>query len=961
MSLSTERELRCSSVRSEIQDLAILDEADPLKRFFPVDKIRSCLTRNKVSWLLNCACSKCKKEYALFRRKKPPTEFLDRIVGSEDDPESSCNPSNTAFTLLALLIYAEHPLLIPGFLMRDFYDASLPPPASFSKQQLRAYCPEFALENERDFNKFVSEFLQLRPQFAIPRMDSGMFIAYGPDTILPFIREQKIGARGPNGIIQKMQSGASGRIYKFEIYEEYCNFQSPNHYTQFARKELVNTNESAFLSEVGALDVANALQDDHIVRKIKAYKLGDTFNLIFPLAKANLDQSLRDPILEFDNLVHGPLESRPAWKQVLGIAIALGKLGAAKGSNSRLGTSGQHQFYGGHFDLKPTNILIDDDDNWIISDYGQATLKPTGRTSSRVVNQGGSDAYAPPEIDNLTAQFSHRYDVWSLGCILLEVTAFVMLGYDGLTGCKEWKGLDQVRCTGSAFNTIEDNLFYSQEWYHGEYTLKKGIVDFISFLTGQSLVHEQRTRVFLSKVLDLILRMLEPKAERRIDIEEVISCLSSAIEEARNDAQGWEGWEVVAESGERPIGEPELSKIRLLHRRKNIWMEASVHAFESLDRNLRIYTISNKMPIESLLVRSRVQLVPNYAFQTGRRKKSFSNESAIAFSDISQEGCQIYPGLSFSFPACKDMLIMQAKFTQHKIESSFVLENITYRRHRTLTNRISSMIHIHDSKNYDFINMGPGLVQLWSENVNEARPRTRHREVPPRRMVIFIQKTRTMMTIPMGRNWRETEQSDAESNTLQFSPANMSFAASTIHTSRPEDPNSFPGIPLCPKILRAMEYYSRIECDLVQLTFLTPEKRKKFAEDYRYLRKCWYDETVAMEKQHGYYRKPQPLAVLPPAPKSKQPDFERPGSWALFRSGSVSPQVRPLPKEDPKWRPSPHMGGSRGGSRKATKSMVQTSSSLLSSKSSLRTSSRGSRAPMSATSGGSSMDRSQWL
>jgi len=79
---------------------------------------------------------------------------------------------------------------------------------------------------------------------------------------------------------------------------------------------------------------------------------------------------------------------------------------------------------------------------------------------SRVVNQRGTDAYVPPEIDNLDSRFSRRYDIWSLGCIMLEVVAFVPLGHEGLHG---ERGLDHVRFTRSSWGSQKDHRFFCQE------------------------------------------------------------------------------------------------------------------------------------------------------------------------------------------------------------------------------------------------------------------------------------------------------------------------------------------------------------------------------------------------------------------------------------------------------------------------------------------------------------------
>jgi serine/threonine protein kinase len=293
---------------------------------------------------------------------------------------------------------------------------------------------------------------------------------------------------------------------------------------------------------------------------LKAYKHGHTFNLIFPLAKTNLDHLLRDPDLDCIESVQGPVESRSYWMQLLGIAKALGKIGGPRGNDSIFGSDMPEQYRGVHFDLKPANILIDDNNNWVISDFGQSSFRPTGDSTSRVVNQGGTDAYAPPEIDNLDAEFSRRYDVWSLGCITLEVTAFTILGYAGLNGCTEWPGLDAVRTTQAARTRRTDSRFFCQDLYHGQYTVKGEVINFMEFLKKADSVREQqKSRVFIERILDLTMKMLEPMAEDRIEIGEVIRLLESIIEELNDDKQPVE---MVAVHGERSIGEPEIGCIR---------------------------------------------------------------------------------------------------------------------------------------------------------------------------------------------------------------------------------------------------------------------------------------------------------------------------------------------------------------------------------------------------------------
>lgn len=326
----------------------------------------------------------------------------------------------------------------------------------------------------------------------------------------------------------------------------------------YARKELKKDSELAFHMENRNLNLAKILKDDHIVKMIKPYKHGDTFNLIFAYAKANLNDMLRKPGSDLLDTVPGPVESRREWKQLLGVARALDKIGGPRGNQYLFGQPSRPEHRGVHFDLKPANILIDNNNIWMISDFGQAVFKPTRDTTSRMVNQGGTLAYAPPEI-NIDAKSSRRYDIWSLGCITLEVLAFAILGTHGLNGCEAYQGLDQVRHTNNLTSGLEDSALWYQE-DDKSYRVKPAVFEFMQFLErDESLQHRPSSLSFVTRILDLIKKMLVPIADNRIDIGEVVRLLEAAIEESNDETQPLQ---MTASHGEVAIGELELQCIR---------------------------------------------------------------------------------------------------------------------------------------------------------------------------------------------------------------------------------------------------------------------------------------------------------------------------------------------------------------------------------------------------------------
>ena len=98
--------------------------------------------------------------------------------------------------------------------------------------------------------------------------------------------------------------------------------------------------------------------------------------------------------------------------------------------SSVLGT----EMIGYHHDLKPKNVLVSEA-RFVLSDFGLAKLK-TG-DDSRTPFKMGQGHYLAPECEDLEHNFSkgvisRASDVWSLGCILLEVIVFMFGGSDAV-------------------------------------------------------------------------------------------------------------------------------------------------------------------------------------------------------------------------------------------------------------------------------------------------------------------------------------------------------------------------------------------------------------------------------------------------------------------------------------------------------------------------------------------------
>ena len=77
-----------------------------------------------------------------------------------------------------------------------------------------------------------------------------------------------------------------------------------------------------------------------------------------------------------------------------------------------------------HLDIKPQNILLDQDFSPKISDFGLAKLCPTKDSSMSLLSARGTVGYVAPEVFSRNfGVVSHKSDVYSFGMMILEMVA----------------------------------------------------------------------------------------------------------------------------------------------------------------------------------------------------------------------------------------------------------------------------------------------------------------------------------------------------------------------------------------------------------------------------------------------------------------------------------------------------------------------------------------------------------
>jgi len=335
-----------------------------------------------------------------------------------------------ATRLLAVCVYADLPLACLYHLMngveQKHKDTDLPltqihcPEEAYSKKfrdLLKWQCGFIA--HEFDDDKGRPKHWQLKDKIIVPIM---------------FDKVQ-----------DKLGEGGFGIVYKVYIDPDHHVFSSDRNrpYALKIFKELGSRTELDFKRESETLSTLSTLPHPHITPHLASWTQDSKFYMLFPCAETHLGQFLRTrPNPELDNTF-------VLWllQQLKGLADGvrhihnLGPSGLgpeAMARDPRRPTKrGRTGF---HHDLRPQNILVFVDDNvgdrppsitdfvLKISDFGTAKisnmLSHSGfveKSSYKTRNLShGDTVYGAPDFA-LMGETSRPYDVWSLGCIFLEI------------------------------------------------------------------------------------------------------------------------------------------------------------------------------------------------------------------------------------------------------------------------------------------------------------------------------------------------------------------------------------------------------------------------------------------------------------------------------------------------------------------------------------------------------------
>ena len=224
------------------------------------------------------------------------------------------------------------------------------------------------------------------------------------------------------------------------------------------------------------------IKHPNVIEMLAAYTHKGKHNLIFPKAD---DQTL--------SVLLGQHPASGAFKSFQIVVNALSGLCSALHAIHDFKFP-DLQMIGCHHDLKPDNILVHDR-MLLLADFGLSSFKSLSKGSYTTFKQVRGD-YVAPECEDLgdlpkQSIIGRSSDIWSLGCILLEVLTWFVWGPDGVEEFENSR-------------VFKINNYTRHRFHHGNDTVSPTVAAQIDRIENSSLSRlEKSLNSLISDMLDL--------------------------------------------------------------------------------------------------------------------------------------------------------------------------------------------------------------------------------------------------------------------------------------------------------------------------------------------------------------------------------------------------------------------------------------------------------------------------
>ncbi|KAF4475781.1 serine threonine kinase [Fusarium agapanthi] len=403
--------------------------------FFSIHALMSHFSQQEtLDDLLNCICKDCDNARDTPNQKLPVSDHSNTL---RKEP-----------LFLALMVYLGK-LHYIYFWMKwgvSWRSLSCRPECPDNHQPRLAECPSNSQIKEvlrlpRDrlmFRNFYDRALEMFSPVVhqIPESQICPYSEYHDLKRFPYLEEKSRITQGSFGVMKKLEIM---RDYLHPTMRARMKSYSSGDKLLFALKSVkIIPNAPLVTMEHDVLSMVSRIPKpacDNIVTLMACYKWKDSMHFLFPFVEADLSDvlrnsnnrcpnHLREKLAEGDILVEHWL-----WKEMEGVSRALSAF-HNKMKNPFKDVKGEVVAL--HFDLKPANILVTSDRKLKITDFGQSIIQIIDDNKEKSLpHNTGHPRYEPPEArpssQHLTKSsddelmVSLNYDVWSLGCIMVEV------------------------------------------------------------------------------------------------------------------------------------------------------------------------------------------------------------------------------------------------------------------------------------------------------------------------------------------------------------------------------------------------------------------------------------------------------------------------------------------------------------------------------------------------------------
>ncbi|EXK24853.1 serine/threonine protein kinase [Fusarium oxysporum f. sp. melonis 26406] len=324
-----------------------------------------------------------------------------------------------------------------------------------------------------------------------------------------------------------IREGSFGAMKKLEIMSDYL------HPTMRKRMKPYSTNEKLLFAlksvkiipdaplmnmERDVLSMVSRINDavsENIITLMACYKWKESMHFLFPFVDADLSDLLRNNNSRCPPHLREKLKAGEAlldhwlWQQMEGVSRALSAFHTQM-ENPFKDVKGK--VIALHFDLKPANILVTSGPDGVtlkITDFGQSIIQIIDDDMDiSLPHNTGHPRYGPPESRPSSQHLTQgsgddlkvllNYDVWSLGCIMVEVLIHLLdedlndfdSKLQGPFYIKEPNGLK--KCVTDSFRRFEQAFQHDSD--QTEY-----MKDIVALLQNM-LNHDKNNRAYSSTV-----------------------------------------------------------------------------------------------------------------------------------------------------------------------------------------------------------------------------------------------------------------------------------------------------------------------------------------------------------------------------------------------------------------------------------------------------------------------------